>query len=170
MLLLLYHLLFVDVIPQSPWCDVVYPIFLSVSLYLSITLCLNTESDGGEEDQSYRINPDRLTPGPVLGREALTGRWYWRMVERKGESRSVLDRPAGSLSLYRVSPGVTEVPQTQPDTPPTPFCSSFTRRTCPWGRGMEGGVLSLSVSVVENKPHRGRGAPLWGSGGQRGAD
>ncbi|CAL8241562.1 unnamed protein product [Gadus morhua 'NCC'] len=54
-----------------------------------------------EEFQSYPDHPDRFDSQPqVLGREALTGRCYWEV-----EVGLYLDRPAGSLSFYRVSPG-----------------------------------------------------------------
>ncbi|XP_056441477.1 E3 ubiquitin-protein ligase Midline-1-like [Gadus chalcogrammus] len=68
-----------------------------------------------------------------------------------------LDRPAGSLSFYRVSPGGGGSSDTL--THLHTFWSSFTQEDLlpgvrvRWG----GGVLSLSVSVVENK--NGRGSP-----------
>ncbi|CAL8239534.1 unnamed protein product, partial [Gadus morhua 'NCC'] len=54
-----------------------------------------------EEDQSYPDHPERFDDYPqVLSREGLPGRCYWEV-----EVGVYLDRPAGSLSFYRVSPG-----------------------------------------------------------------
>ncbi|CAL8405204.1 unnamed protein product [Arctogadus glacialis] len=90
------------------------------------------KADG--EDQSYPDHPERFDSWPqVLGREALTARCYWevewegevdigvtyRGIRRRGKGWDTrlglnnkswrvgvyLDRPAGFLSFYRVSPG-----------------------------------------------------------------
>ncbi|CAL8290470.1 unnamed protein product [Lota lota] len=54
------------------------------------------------EDQSYPDHPERFDYWhQVLCREALTGRCYWEV-----EVGVYLDRPAGTLSFYRVSPDV----------------------------------------------------------------
>ncbi|CAL8239086.1 unnamed protein product [Gadus morhua 'NCC'] len=98
------------------------------------------------EDQSYPDHPDRFDSLPqVLGREALTGRCYWEV-----EVGVYLDRPAGSLSFYRVSPGGGGSSDTL--THLHTFWSSFTQEDLLPGVGVGGGgggVLSLSVSVVE---------------------
>ncbi|CAL8390705.1 unnamed protein product [Arctogadus glacialis] len=55
-------------------------------------------------EESYPDHPERFDSWrQVLCREGLTGRCYWE-VEWKGVG-VYLDRPAGTLSFYRVSPG-----------------------------------------------------------------
>ncbi|XP_059905138.1 NACHT, LRR and PYD domains-containing protein 5-like isoform X2 [Gadus macrocephalus] len=60
-----------------------------------------------------------------------------------------LDRPAGSLSFYRVSPGGGGSSDTL--THLHTFCSSFTQEDLLPGVGVWRGGVSLSVSVVEKK-------------------
>ncbi|CAL8390441.1 unnamed protein product [Boreogadus saida] len=88
------------------------------------------------EDQSYPDHPDRFDSyDQVLGGEALTGRCYWEYnggptylpLLPAGSTRVgvYLDRPAGSLSFYTVSPGGGGSSDTL--THLHTFCSSFTQ-------------------------------------------
>ncbi|CAL8378456.1 unnamed protein product [Boreogadus saida] len=59
-----------------------------------------------EEKQSYADHPEELDSYcQVLCREVLTGRCYWEHNLSSGSNRVgvYLDRPAGTLSFYRVS-------------------------------------------------------------------
>ncbi|CAL8386173.1 unnamed protein product [Boreogadus saida] len=84
--------------------------------YLSLSEDNRKVKGIGIEDQSYPDHPERFDFWrQVLGREALTGRCYWEYngiktalpLPAAGSTRVgvYLDRPAGSLSFYRVSPG-----------------------------------------------------------------
>ncbi|CAL8240988.1 unnamed protein product, partial [Gadus morhua 'NCC'] len=123
------------------------------------------------EDQSYPDHPERFDLWPqVLGREALTGRCYWE-VERKGlvdigvtyrgitrrgdidgsrlgQNNKVgvyLDRPSGSLSFYRVSPGGGGSSDTL--THLHTFWSSFTQEDLLPGVGLWGAQQGASASL-----------------------
>ncbi|CAL8292622.1 unnamed protein product [Arctogadus glacialis] len=108
-----------------------------------------------EEYQSYPVHPERFDSLPqVLGREALTGRCYWEVewegqtvlrIPPAGSTRVgvYLDRPAGSLSFYRVSPGGGGSSDTL--THLHTFWSSFTQEDLLPGVGVyeEGNSVSL---------------------------